>query len=97
MGRRKLVKNMGPNEFLCSIQKHLDRNIVDTWLFLYAAQIGLHQALAETENLSEKGVVGLISTQYTKQQLRTMVGLFDEWNTQSNRKKKNAIEPKPKK
>lgn len=88
---------MGPNEFLCSIQKHLDRNIVDTWLFLYAAQIGLHQALAETENLNEKGVVGLISTQYTKQQLRTMVGLFDEWNTQSNRKKKNATEPKPKK
>ena len=81
MGRKKHLKNMSPNEFLVNLHKDLDQNVVNTWLFLYACQLGMHQIMDEAKKTKHDGVIGLISAEYTKETLRKWLNQCDEWNS----------------
>ena len=81
MGRRKHFKNMSPNEFLVHMVRDLDTNVVDTWLLLYAAQLGMHKVMEEAKKAPKDSVMGLISVEYTKERLRKWLEMYDQWNT----------------
>jgi hypothetical protein len=81
MGRKKHLKNMSPNEFLVHLVEDIDHNVVDTWLLLYAAQLGMHQAMKDAQKAKKDDVMGFISVEYTKETLRKWLQMYDEWNS----------------